>query len=183
MDISTVRPKVAQLTFQLLSRSVHPELFHIYRTQTVEREKYSARIEITSDGHVVRWNSGKTVLTEIASSTLQPVPQGRHVFSQPLLDSHEDSIEIVDGVRYEYEYELQRVPAEMFRMIQQQLRDTGETHDLFQLFDASGRIAIGGLSFVSVEERIASLQVQAIHTFPDDLALVKTQSTFRLTDS
>lgn len=182
MDISTVRPKVAQLTFQLLSRSVHPELFHIYKSQTIERDKYSARIDITSDGHVIRWTSGKSTFSEIASSTLQPVPQGRHIFSMPLLNQHRDSIELMDGIRYKYDYELQRVPAEMFRMIQQQLRDTAETHELFHLFNSSGRIAIGGLSFVHVEARIASLHVRAIHTFPDDLALVKTESTFSVVD-
>lgn len=181
MDISTVRPKVAQLTFQLLSRSVHPELFQIYKTQCIQRQNYTARIDITSDGHVVQWTAGKLTTTEIASSTLQTVPQGRHIFALPLRDSGKDSVQIREGAEYTYEYELQRVPAEMFWMIQQQLNASSQTHELIQVFDSSGRIAIGGLSFVNVETRLRSLRIQAIHTFPDDLALVKTQSTFKLT--
>lgn len=181
MEISTVRPKVAHLTFQLLGRSVHPELFQIYKTKYIEREEYTARIHITTDGHCVSWTAGKSTLTEVASSSHQLVPQGRHVFSVPLRNSGTDSVSIREGISYKYEYELERVPAEMFWMIQQQLGES-KNHELIQVFDSSGRIAIGGMSFIHVESRMRSLRIQAIHTFPDDLALVKTESTFLLDD-
>jgi hypothetical protein len=181
MDISTVRPKVAQLTFQLLGRSVHPELFQIYKSHRIERELYQARFDITADGHVISWTVGKTTLTEIASSIHQPVPLERRVFAVPLRDKGGDSIEYRPGLNYKYHYQLERVPSEMFWMIQQQLGETSKNHELIQVFDSSGRIAIGGLSFIHVETRQRSLHVQAIHTFPDDLALVKTESTFSLT--
>ena len=182
MDISTVRPKVAQLTFQLLGRSVHPELFHNFKTHFIDREEYSARIDITADGHVIRWTGDNTTLTEIASSTHQLVPQGRRLFSLPLRDTGQDSLAYREGIAYDYRYELERVPAEMFWMIQQQLKSAGDRHELIQVFDSSGRIAIGGLSFINVDLRIRSMHVQAIHTFPDDLALVKTESTFAIVD-
>ncbi len=182
MDISTVRPKVAQLTFQLFARSVHPELFHIYKTHHIRRDSYTARIDITADGHVITWTGDDTTLTEIASSTHQLVPQSRRVFSTPLRDSHSDCIELREGIAYKYDYELERVPAEMFWMIQQQLGEATKNHELIQVFDSSGRIAIGGLSFIHLDTRLRSLHIQAIHTFPDDLALVKTESTFSLVD-
>ena len=68
-------------------------------------------------------------------------------------------------------------------MIQSQLGHASQDHDLIQVFDSSGRIAIGGLSFIHIDSRLKSLRVQAIHTFPDDLALVKTESTFSLQPS
>ena len=182
MEISTVRPKVAHLTFQLLGRSVHPELFQIYKSKDIQREEYSARIYITTDGHCVSWTAGKTTLTEIASSSHQLVPQGRHVFSLPLRDSGTDSVTVREGIEYKYSYELERVPAEMFWMMQKQLGDSAKNHELIQVFDSSGRIAIGGLSFIHVESRMQSLRIQAIHTFPDDLALVKTESTFSISE-
>jgi hypothetical protein len=182
MDISTVRPKVAQLKFQLLGRSVHPELFQNYKTKFIERDRYRARIDITTDGHVISWTVDNTTVTEIASSTHQPVPQGRRLFELPLRNSASNSVQVREGIRYKYDFELERVPAEMFWMMQQQLRNSSSSHELIQLFDASGRIAIGGLSFVHVDTRMKSLHIQAIHTFPDDLALVKTESTFTLED-
>ncbi len=180
MDISTIRPKVAQLTFQLLGRSVHPELFQVYKAKDIQREQYTAKIYITTDGHVVSWTAAGTTLTEVASSSHQPVPQGRRVFSQPLRGSASDALQVRDELSYKYDFELERVPAEMFWMIQQQLGESSRDHELIQVFDSSGRIAIGGLSFIHVETRQRSLHIQAIHTFPDDLALVKTESCFEL---
>ncbi len=180
MDITTVRPKVAQLKFQVLGRSVHPELFHNYKTKFIERDRYKARIDITTDGHVISWTADNSTVTEIASSTHQMVPQGRRLFEAPLRDASRDSVLVREGIRYKYDFELERVPAEMFWMMQQQLGASSSNHELIQVFDSSGRIAIGGLSFVHVDTRIKSLHIQAIHTFPDDLALVKTESTFIL---
>ena len=51
----SVRPKVAELVFQLYGRSLHPELFEVYSTRTVKRGDYEATINITSAGHVVTW--------------------------------------------------------------------------------------------------------------------------------
>lgn len=181
MELST-RPKVPQLIFQMLGRSVHPELFHVHKSKRIDRERYSAKIDITSDGHVITWMADSTILTEIAASSNQPVPQGRQIFSLPLRDTGRDALQIRDGIEYKYEYELERVPAQMFWMIQQNLGDSYKEHELIQVFDSSGRIAIGGLSFVHLEARLRSLRIRAIHTFPDDLALVKTESTFSLTD-
>ena len=41
-------------------------------------------------------------------------------------------------------------------------------------------MALGAVSFLHAETRTRSLTVQAFHTFPDDYAIVKTQSVFEL---
>lgn len=180
MDTSTARPKVAQLTFQLLGRSVHPELFHIYKTHRIEREQFSARIDITADGHVVTWAAGESLLTEIASSAHQLVPATNRLLALPLRHRAQDSVSVGKSFQYKYKFELERVSATMLLSIQKQLSEASKDHELIHVFDSNGRIAIGGLSFVHVETRLRSLHVQAIHTFPDDLSLVKTESTFSL---
>jgi hypothetical protein len=70
----------------------------------------------------------------------------------------------------------------MFWMIQKQLGDAAKNHELIHVFNSSGRLPIGGLSYIHVESRTRVLQVQAIHTYPDDYTLVKTQSTFRCSE-
>jgi hypothetical protein len=47
-------------------------------------------------------------------------------------------------------------------------------------FDPSGRMDLGAISYVYVETRNRSLLVQAFHTFPDDYAIVKSQSVFEV---
>ena len=47
-------------------------------------------------------------------------------------------------------------------------------------FNNNGRMATGAMSYVNLETRQSSLLVQAFHTFPDDLAIIKSQSFFRV---
>ena len=180
MTVSSIRPKVAELTFQLFARSLHPELFQTFKTHTVVRQDYQTRIDITSDGHVITWTSGNVTLTEVAASAHQPLPQRRRILSRSIKGDYSDRIECRGGVNYKYSCQLEHVPAEMFWLIQQQLGQTVREHELIQVFDSSGRIMIGGLSFIHLEARQKSLTIQAIHTFPDDLALVKTQTQFSI---
>ena len=57
------------------------------------------------------------------------------------------------------------------------------TEGLLHAFDSSGRMAFGGLSYVNIETRRRSMLVQAIHTFPDDYAIVKVESLFSLPEA
>src|SRR5690349_16527303 len=51
--VLSVRPKVAELSFQLFGRALHPELFEVHKTRKVERGEFSARLDITTAGHVI----------------------------------------------------------------------------------------------------------------------------------
>ncbi len=178
MSLASFRPRVAELRFHLLNRFVHPELFVTPKSHVVEREHYWARFCITSDGHYITWRSAGQTLTEVVASATQPLPLGQ-VVELPLRNQKQASIEVLDGVKYSYEFQLERVPAEMFWMIQKQLGDAAKNHELIQVFNSSGRLPIGGMSYIHVESRSKTLAVQAIHTYPDDYTLVKTQSSFQ----
>jgi len=41
-------------------------------------------------------------------------------------------------------------------------------------------MALGGISLVQVEARARAFRVRAVHTFPDDYAVVKVESRFSL---
>ena len=75
----SVRPKVAELVFQLYGRALHPELFEVHSTRTVKRGDYEATVNITSAGHVVTWRYQGLTLTEVATSAHHPLPQKRRI--------------------------------------------------------------------------------------------------------
>ena len=68
----------------------------------------------------------------------------------------------------------------MHRHIQEELAADGEREGMLHRFDSSGRMALGALSYINVESRNRKLLIQAFHTFPDDYAIVKSQSIFEL---
>jgi hypothetical protein len=69
---------------------------------------------------------------------------------------------------------------EVFWTFQEELTRDSERQGMLQRFDSSGRMALGAISYIHVESRARSLSVQAFHTFPDDYAVVKSQSLFQI---
>lgn len=179
--VLSVRPKVAELAFHVFSRSLHPELYRLHKSRRIERSNYDAQIDITNCGHVITWNCDGVTLCEVATGAHQPLPKRRCLISKPLKGSRTEQANCRGGISYRTSFQLERVEPDLFWMVQQQL-GKGPTEGLLHTFDASGRMALGALSYVNVETRRASMLIQAIHTFPDDYAIVKVESLFSLPD-
>ena len=176
----SVRPKVAELVFQLYGRVLHPELFQVFKTEDIERGDYTARVQITSAGHVVTWRYQGITLSEIATSAQHPLPRRRRLLSYPLKGEHSDEVQCRGGVSYQTTFQLEQVPADVFWTFQQELTADGQKKGMLYTFNSSGRMAMGALSYIHVETRARSMLLQAFHTFPDDHAIVKSQSLFKL---
>lgn len=175
-----VRPKAAELAFQLFGRPLHPELFEVFETVTVERGGYTAKIDITGAGHVVTWRYAGLTLTEVAGSARQSLPQTRRLMAYRLKGQHTDRMQCRGGASYETNFQLEPAAPEDFWTFQQELLIAGRRQGMLHRFGATGRMALGALSYIHFEARNRSLLVQAFHTFPDDYAIVKSQSTFKL---
>lgn len=175
----SVRPKVAELVFQMYGRSLHPELFEVFQSRVIKRGDYEAIIKITSAGHVVEWRYQGLTLTEVAASAVHPLPLKRRIMSYRLKGDRQDQMAF-HGIRYRTQFSLEPVAPEVFWTYQQELSLDGIRNGLLHRFDSSGRMALGALSYMNVESRNRSLIVQAFHTFPDDYAIVKTQSVFEV---
>lgn len=176
----SVRPKVAELVFQLYGRGLHPELFQVYGSRVVRRGDYEATINITSAGHIVTWRYQGLTLTEVCTSAHHPLPQKRRLLSYRLKGHRTDRVECRGGAAYHVSFDLEPVEPEVFWTFQQELTLDGERQGMLHKFDSSGRMALGALSYINVETRTRSLLVQAFHTFPDDYAIVKSQSLFEV---
>jgi hypothetical protein len=166
--------------FQVYGRALHPELFEVYASRTVERGDYKATINITSAGHVVAWQYKGITLTEVAASAQHPLPQRRRLMSYLLKGERQDRVECRGGIRYQMSFQLEGVEPQVFWTFQQELALDGQHQGMLHRFDSSGRMALGALSYINVETRNRSLLIQAFHTFPDDYAIVKSQSLFEI---
>jgi len=175
--VLTVRPKVAELVFRLFKRPLHPELFVIHQTRRVERAGYEAKIEITSAGHLVTWRYGGLTLTEVAAGANHPLPEKRRLWSHPLIGEQSKRFECC-GVCYQVAFQLETLDPERFWEFQQGLVLDARRQGMLHKFDYGGRVALGALSYINIQTQSRMLLVQAFHTFPDDYALVKSQSIF-----
>jgi len=178
--VLSVRPKVAELSFQLFGRALHPELFEVHKSRTVERGEFAAKLDITSAGHVITWRYRDLTLTEVAASSQHPLPERRRLLSYRLKGQRSDRVECRGGIVYQTNFQLEPCAPEVFWTFQEELAKGGERQGLLHTFDSSGRMALGALSYIYAETRTRSMLIQAFHTFPDDCAIVKCQSVFEL---
>jgi hypothetical protein len=137
-------------------------------------------VQITSAGHVVAWQYRGLTLTEVAAGAHHPLPQRRRLMSYRLKGERTDRIEIRPGLSYEMSFSLEPADHEKFAAYQRELTLAGTRQGMLQRFQPSGRFETGALSYVNIESRDKSLCVQAFHTFPDDSAVLKIQSWYRL---
>ena len=175
-----VRPKVAELRFQLYGRALHPELFEVHQKRFIQRNGYSASIAITSAGHFVAWRSGDTVFTEVAAAANHPLPESYRLLSHRLQGQQSDRIKDRSGCSYQVSFQMEPMNLEVFWSFQKARLEDHDRKGLRHAFDSSGRVAMGAISYINIESRNRTLTVQAFHTFPDDSVLVKSQSTFQI---
>jgi hypothetical protein len=178
--VPVVRPKVAELAFKVYGRALHPELFEVLQSRHIERNGFQAKVDITSAGHVVTWQYEGQILTEVASTSNHPLPEKRRLMSHRLTGEQTDSISCRGGTQYHVSFQLEPADPEIFWSFQQQLISNDQRQGMLHVFDASGRVPMGAISYIHMETRSKSLLIQAFHTFPDDCAIVKSQSKFEL---
>ena len=180
ITVLSVRPKVAELTYQLFGRTLHPELFEIHQTRTVQRGGYEAQVFITNAGHVVTWKYGGLILTEVAAAANHPLPKRRRLMAHRLIGERSDSISCRGGISYEMNFALEPTRPERFAGYQKELTLQATRRGMVQQFEGSGRLGAGALSYINLESRDKVFRVQAFHTFPDDYAVLKIQSWYRV---
>ncbi len=175
----SARPKVAELVFQLYAKPLHPELFDVLAQRRVERGSYRAVVQITSAGHVITWQHGSLTLCEVAASVQQVLPQRQRLFSFRLRGQRSYESQF-PGVHYQTSFQLEVIDPEVFWSFQEELRQDGQHEGLLYHFGNGGRVSLGALSYIHVETRNRLFLIQAFHTFPDDYAVVKSQSLFEI---
>ncbi len=177
--VLTVRPKVTEMSLQLFGRSVHPELFVTLQSRRIERGGYILQVDITNAGHVIAFRHESLTLTEVACASGQLLPTDRRLMLYRIRGERSDKIEH-RGITYQTSIQLEPVSPELFVLFQQELAREGERQGMLQRFDSSTRVPTGAISYINTETRNRTVLIQAFHTFPDECAIVKSQSVFRL---
>ncbi len=169
------RPPVNELVFQVFDRSVHPEFFEILATRTIRRSQFQLGLWLTATGHVISWKDEKNQLTEVAAAD-QPLSPSRHLLRHKLKGERADRIGSFPGLNYQTCFHVETLSPELFRHVEGEIRADGGTRGLLCSFAPHHRLSqtpIGAI-VVDVGERRVSLAT--FHTFPDECAVVKTQT-------
>lgn len=180
MRVEAARPDVDSLVFRLFCRSVHPELLEVHAQTQLRQDAYTADLLICGAGHLVCFRHNGRTLCEVATSMETPLPQHRQVISRRLRGHRNESVEHDGGILYHVSYQVEQLDPDVFLHCHEELLFDAAKSRVAHRFAATTRLSPPPLSILQIEERPHSLLVHAFHTFPDNRAIVKTQSLFEI---
>jgi Protein of unknown function DUF2617 len=176
MSVYSLRPRVSNLVFQLYGRPLHPEFFDILAMRKIQREDYELTVRITRTGHVITWENRDVALTEVTAAADQPLPEKRRLLSYRLRGEHSDSLLCAHGISYQMSFQVEVLAQEVFLHVHDEILADGGKRGLLHNFQPNHRLSLAPLGFVAADAKAGCLILTTFHTFPDEHAVVKTQS-------
>ncbi len=183
MGVSSGQLRVADLSFQVFQRNLHPEWFATRAFRRIEHQRWGADLRIIEGGHAVLFRSGSICIAEVLSGPEAALPETGRLFHSHL--RHERSTRLRPGGSIEYQscLEVERVDHEIFRHLCEEMTLDTSREALIHRFRSTNRLAPPPISHIHIDVRAGGLAIQAFHTFPDERAIVRTQSLFELNGS
>lgn len=178
MGVSHGRSRVADLAFQVFGRSLHPEWFAVREHRRIVQDGWEADIRIIEGGHAVLFRSASTRLAEVLSGPETILPEPGLLFHSPIRHERSTSLEPGGAILYQSCFEVERVDPEVFAHLSDEMTLDASRERLFHRFQPVNRMAPAPLSHVRIESRVRGLSINAFHTFPEERAIVRTQSLF-----
>ncbi|MBI2804231.1 MAG: DUF2617 family protein [Planctomycetes bacterium] len=175
MNALLVRPRVAELVFQLYGRPLHPELFDIMTVRRFERDAYELRIWITRTGHVITFENEDVLLTEVADAD-QPISDKRRFLRYPMRGEHSGKFQCVNGILYQTSFQVETLPEEIFHHVHEEILADGNKRGILHNFQPNHRLAIAPLGYIVAETRPNRLHLSTFHTFPEENTIIKSQT-------
>ncbi len=164
------------VSLHLFCRPLHPELFETLATRTVRKDDYKLTIRITPEGHVITWETPELVLTEMTAARGQDLPDRGRVWRHKLQGEHSDAFRASTIISYQMSSQTEVVSAKLFHRLHDELLTDGQKRGFLHLFYPGHRFALSPLGYVTADARPGCLVVNAFHTFPQDLAIIRTQT-------
>jgi hypothetical protein len=175
MNALLVRPRVADLVFQLYGRPLHPELFDILSARKVQRADFELRIWITRTGHVITWENEDVLLTEVADAD-QAFSDQRRFLSYRLRGEHSGRFAACNNIVYQTNFVVETLPEEIFLRLHDEILADGDKRGFLHNFQPNHRLGIAPLGYVVVESRPRCLFLSTFHTFPEENTIIKSQT-------
>jgi hypothetical protein len=175
MSVPLVRPRVADVVFRLYSRPLHPELFDVLACRIVERDGYTLSVRLTRTGHLLAWTSGLIHLSEAIATADMELPESGCCLGHRF-DGGQGGKSRFGSVRYQVSSQVEVLQPEQFLHVHEELASDGARKGMVFHCKSGNRLGLSPLGVVIVQTVPHGLSTSAFHTFPDERAIIKTQS-------
>jgi hypothetical protein len=180
MPTQSLRPSISETSYRFFDRPLHPELFSPAVVGRVRTARYEMSLGICQGGYYLQVNSeGLTILEVMAPDNQILSTYGlQQTYFFP--DQEELLVESDDPFGYHFAGQVDQVDYSVFTRVQLELEQEASRAFLSFQFPSHHRLLPGPLSLAQVEGNDRTLTVHTFHTFPEDLAVLRTQSRFEV---
>jgi hypothetical protein len=176
MTPGVARPDTADLVLRTYGRLLHPDLLCHHMTAAVDVPGMALEVRLIAAGHAFILRTETQTLTEVITDRHDAFPRRGCLFEQKIRGSRTETVEFESGLRYDVCCSLEKLSLAVFLRQHEELVADGAKASLFAEFPGTNRFSPGPISLIRTEVCRRSLHVHAYHTFPGQLAIVKTQS-------
>ncbi len=178
--MESLRPSIAETSYRMFDRPLHPELFDPVIVGRIRSDRYDMSIGLCEGGYYLQFSSGEHSIVEVTSPDGQQLStfglQRTYFYNEQEEVLHEADVPFL----YHFAGEVDVVEYSVFTRVQMELEAESSKVFLSHQFPAPNRLFPGALSLVRVEGNSRMLSVHTFHTFPVDLAVLRTQTLIEL---
>jgi hypothetical protein len=180
MEVGSGRADVSELIFRVYQRALHPDWFTTRQHGRFEHQAWKADVRIIDGGHTVTWSAGPTRVTEILTGPRTSLPEKGVVFRSPVRHERSALIKPHPSLLYQTCFEAEHLDRQIFAHLCDEVALDGRRQGLFYRAPTANRLVQQPISFIRIESNLRSCSVFAVHTFPDERAIVRSQTLFEL---
>lgn len=176
MSQPIARPRLADVVYRLYDRPLHPELLEPLAIRRVTRDDYSLTVQITPTGHTLDWCRGDAHLFEVLATQNQELPETGRRLAFRFGGESRGKCRIGSTIDYQVNLQTEFLAPEVFVHVHEELAHDGPRRGLVFHFRPNNRLGLTPLGLISVEALPTGLAIACFHTFPDEFAIIRTQS-------
>ncbi len=117
-------------------------------------------------------------MTEVLAGPETVLPESGLLFHSPIRHERTSTLRPSPRIEYQTCFEVERVDPEIFAHLSEEMTLDASRGRLYHRFAPVNRMAPAPLSHIHFEARQTGLTVHAFHSFPEERAIVRTQSLF-----
>ncbi len=178
MGVGHGRSRFADLSFHVFDRPVHPDWFSVRQHRRLTSQGWEADLRVIEGGHTVVFRSGTVWLTEVLSGPQTELPGAGRLFQSRVRHERTATLQPGAAVEYQTSFEVERVDPEVFAHLSDEMTLDAAPGRMFHRFAPENRLAPAPIVHIRFEARTRGLTVHAFHTYPEERAIVRTQSLF-----
>ena len=168
------------LAVSVFTRAIHPELVTVVRRRTRTWCDGTLRLNVTSSGHLLEFRRAGLTLTEVCGPAAMPLPRRGRIDGRPCADARECRLVLPGGGIYVRQTRVRTYDPPQFWRRHGAIVHHPAPGGLLELFDPAEVDGPGAIARLRVASRPRRLVVEALHTFPDRMTIVRCRSMLML---